>query len=257
MAIREVLTDNRTISPLVPASTANAVGDLAWYDAAANTAKKASVRADTGSKVGNQADFAPLFLGVFADARLAGETTSQRRVVVADGVFDCDCPSRAWKIGEFVGIDRSATPLNLDQQVDVVTQPHLAIGVCVADTNGVAGTKVRARLTGKIAAAVNAIDPPFFGGQLAGSAALADADATLTAASAAIQTGVPTAARKVILPAVAASKGLVFLVVNNSAGANALNVRLPDDSATLQAVAQNKRALFLCDGTTWFALPGA
>ena len=257
MAIKPALVDNLTVTPLVPASTALAAGTLGWYDTANNLFKAASARSDLGSLAANQADFAPLFLGVLLDQRLAAEATSDRRLVATDGIFDCDCASASFKLGDLVGVDRASTPLNYDAQVVAVTQPHLAIGVVVKDTGGASMTSVRCRLTSKFAAALYSQDPTLFGGQRAGSAALADADVTLTVASALIQTGVPTAARKVILPAPAVSKGLAFLIVNNSAGANALNVRDNGDATTLAAVAQNKRALAFCDGTTWFALLGA
>lgn len=54
-----------------------------------------------------------------------------------------------------------------------------------------------------------------------------------------------------------ALQGPDVLVINNSAGAFALTVRDSGDTTTIQSVAQNKRAVFLCDGTTWFGLLGA
>src|SRR5262245_1256038 len=100
MPIQEVLVaERRTLRVPFPASTANDVGDLLWWDDSANLGKKASARTDTGSKAGNQADFKPLFLGVAAEQRLATETAVTGsfptgpgdRLVVAEGVFDCPC----------------------------------------------------------------------------------------------------------------------------------------------------------------------
>lgn len=255
MAIEEKVSDNKTISVLFPASVIQTRGNLMYLDTA--TPKKASLRTDTGSAAGNMADFAPLFLGVCAENRLAADATALRGVVITDGIFDATCASRAWQYGELIGIYRDATPLNADQQVALATHPAQAIGICVQDTGGVAKTTVRCRLVSKLAAQLAAIYPGFGAGQLVGSTAMADADTTLTVASTPIQTGIPTAARKVILPAPTLSKGLMFWVVNNSAGAFALNVRDSGDTTTIQSIPQAKRGVFFCDGTTWFGLLGA
>lgn len=259
MALTERLDQNaHVLAPYFPASLAVDRGDLMWYDSATNLAKKASQRTDTGSAAGNQSDFAQFFLGFSNDARLVGETTSQRRTVTTRGIADVTCSSRAWKLGELVGVARdSGNSVNYNQQVDVVTTDDAAIGVCILDTNGVASTTVRALFIGKITEALLG-DPGFFEAQPASTAAVfPDADTTLTAASSMIQAGVPTAARKCILPAPSVSKGLVFIVVNNSGGAFNINVRDNADTTTIQGVAQNKRAIFFCDGTTWYGLLGA
>ena len=228
-----------------------------WYDSAANLAKVASQRTDTGSLIANQADFAGLFLGVSSDQRLAVETVSQRRLVTTDGVFLCDCPSSTFTIGDLVGIDRTATPLNNPQQVVKVTNPALAIGVVVKD-EAVATTQVKVRLTSRWCFDAGYIRNRGIGGSQ-GTATLAatDADTTLTAGSNPNVTMIPTAARKLILPNPIYCAGLMFFVNNNSAGAFAINLRDNTDATTLQAIPQNKRAIAWCDGTTWFALLGA
>lgn len=256
MAIAEIVSDNKTISVLFPASVLQTRGNLMYLDTA--TPKKASLRSDTGSAAGNMADFAPLFLGVCNEDRLAADATTLRGTIITDGIFDCDCASRAWQYGELVGIYRDATPLNANQQVALAAHPGQSIGICVQDTGGVAKTKVRCRLVSRLASQLAAMFGGYGSNQFAGTAGtLADSANTLTVASAVVQVGVPTAARSVILPAPALSKGLMFLIVNNSAGANALNIRDSGDTTTIQAVAQNKRCLVVCDGTTWFALYGA
>lgn len=258
MALNPVLADNRNISVLFPASLAVATNDLLFYDAATNTAKPASSRSDQGSLIANQADFAPLFLGVSADSRLAIETTSQRRLVDLVQQADVSCSSQTWKYGDLVAIDRdSGNSVNYNQQVAKVTNPALAIGMCIKDEPS-AVTKVRVKFESRWCSQLALIRNRGIGGfQGTGSTALTDADTTLTPASNPILTGIPTAARKVILPPPALCTGFVFYVVNNSAGAYALNVRDNGDSATIQSVAQNKRGIFLCDGTTWFGVLGA
>ncbi len=250
--------DNKTISVLFPASVAQDRGNLMYLDS--YTPKKAALRTDIGSEAGNQADFAPLFLGVCGETRLAADGTTLRGVVHTDVIVDADCSSRAWTFGELVGVARDSTnSVNYNQQVALATHPAQAIGICVQDTAGVAKTKVRCRLTSKRAWSLADLTPGFGASQLAGTAGTlaAGADTTLTVASAVIQVGIPTADRKVILPAPAISKGLMFVIVNNSAGDFDLNVRDSGDTTTIQSVVQNKRAIFLCDGTTWFGLLGA
>lgn len=170
MPIQEVLTaDRRTLRVPFPASTAVSIGDLLWWDNSAKVAKPANSRTDTGSKAGNQADFAPLFLGVAADQRLAGETavtgsTSPTgpgdRLVVPDGVFDAACASATWEYGDLVGVDRDSSPLNTNQQLVKVSNPNLAIGQ-VIKREPAAVTKVRVYLNaykyGWFAQAVNSL----------------------------------------------------------------------------------------------------
>lgn len=152
--IREVLPDRLSLRAPYPASTAVACNDLLWWDNTAKLAKPAALRADTGSKAGNQLDFAPLFLGVSVDQRLAAETSVTGayatgpgdRTVRTEGVFDCDCLSGTWEFGDLIGIDRDATPLNTNQQVAKVTDPRAAVGVVLKrEPNAV--TKVRCFLS--------------------------------------------------------------------------------------------------------------
>lgn len=146
----EVLSDAKDITPFFPAATAVVAGDLMYYDAATNLAKKASMQADAGSLAANQAAFAPLFLGVSRDNRLVGETVSQRRTVHTNGVYRMPTSSRIWKIGELVGVGRDATPLNTNQQVEVTAVLASSIGVCIQDSNGVAVTSVLVQLVSNV-----------------------------------------------------------------------------------------------------------
>lgn len=258
MAITPVLADNRNISVLFPASLAVAAGDLLFYDSATNTAKPASSRTDLSALIANQADFAPLLLGVAAETRLVIEATSQRRLVEVVQQGDADCSSQTWKYGDLVAIDRDSTnSVNYNQRVAKVTNPALAIGMCIKDEPS-ATTKVRVKFESRWCSQLALIRNRGIGGfQGTGSTAMSDADTTLTAASTPIQTGIPTAARKVILPSPALCAGFMFFVVNNSGGSFALNVRDSGDTTTIQSIAQNKRGIFLCDGTTWFGVLGA
>lgn len=146
----EVLSDAKDVTPFFPASTAITAGDLMYYDAATNLAKKASQQADATSLALNQAAFAPLFIGVSRDNRLVGETVSQRRTVKTNGIYRMACSSRVWKIGELVGVGRDATPLNTNQQVEVTTVLTSSIGVCIQDSAGVAATTVLCQLISNV-----------------------------------------------------------------------------------------------------------
>lgn len=143
MAIKNVISDHRTISYPFPASTAVAVHDLLYNNAGA--AAKASAQADQLSEAANQALFASLFLGVSADQRLSTETDTPDRVVIVDGIFDVTCPSTTWAVGDLVGASENSGGDGLEnQQAEKVTDPALAIGYCVKP--GTSVTTVRCRL---------------------------------------------------------------------------------------------------------------
>ncbi|VTS03312.1 hypothetical protein [Tuwongella immobilis] len=247
--IRHVLTDHRTIGIPFPASTLVAIGDLMWFNA--GSAEKASNRVDRGSLIANQADFRQVFLGVAADQRLISENTVSDRVIVVDGIFDADCATTSWEVGDLVGIDRNAsTPANSDQQVAKVTNPNLAIGTCIKKASN--ATKVRARLVSSLA-----FSPHFRPDSGFGPTAASDSDTTLTAASLPVVTMTPTAARKVILPLPAVCKGRMFFVFNLAPATHAINLRDTADSATVLSIPATKSAIAVCDGTTWRAILSA
>ena len=155
--IREATeAQRRTLRVPFPASVGVSVGDLCYWDNSAKFAKPATSRADTGSKSGNQLDFAPLFMGVAADQRLATETSvttvassptgPSDRLLVPEGIFDCDCASATFEFGDLVGVVRDATPLNTSQQVVGVTGSLQAVGF-VVKREPTAVTKVRCFLS--------------------------------------------------------------------------------------------------------------
>ena len=261
MAIREVLSDNRTTVQPFPASLAVAVGDLCFWDSVALVAKPASSRADKGSLVLNQRDFQGIFLGVSLDQRLPTETSTgndSRRALALDGIFDCDCTSTTWEIGDLVAIDRNAsTSINYNQQVAKVSNPGLAIGN-VIKREPTATTKVRARLTSSLLFA-DWTSALLIGGQGRGATVLSDASQSITAATNPFISMVPTAARNVTLPDEATSVGLVFYFTNNSAGAFTVTFLASNAGAVKGngACPQNKTALLWCDGTNWNGLISA
>jgi hypothetical protein len=198
------------------------------------------------------------------DVRLSTETSTgndSRRMVVLDGIFDCDCASSTFEVDDLVGIDRSGTPLNLDQQVIKVTNPILAIGI-VIKREPVAVTKVRCRLTASKLFHDRLRRPLGLGGaQGVGSTLLADGAGAVTIGMGPILTMVPTAARNQTLPneAIAGAAGAVFYFTNNSAGANSVTFQSSAAGAIKGngVVPQNKTAIFWCDGTNWTGLVSA
>lgn len=241
-------------------------GDLLYWNAGSSVVSPLSAKTGLGAAVLDQADVSSLFAGVALQGRIAAQTGSGYPAnpaaginVAVDCVYEADCASATFEIGDLVGpvsTGAAAAAAISDQSVVAVARKNLAIGFVVA-RYATATTKVRVQLYGKAHVDGNPNVGNAIGArQNSASASLADSNATLTVASAPIQVGVPTAARDVTLPAVAYSAGLQFYIVNNSAGANTLTVKNAGGS-TIVSVAQNKRAVVICDGATWFGLLGA
>ncbi len=233
------------------ASLAMAPGDLMYYDAATDTVKPFSAKTTLASEVLDQAAIAQLFVGVSNTQRRSDDTgvaTAPR--IISDEIWEFPCVSGTFEAGDLVGPSWNGGAALADQVVAKVSLPFLAIGV-VQKPYTAATTKVKVRLTSRFVIPGNKAREGFGCFQGTGSAAGADADTTLTVASAPIQIIVPTAARNYTLPAAAQSAGLQFVFVNNSAGAFAVTVK-DAAAATIATVAQNKRAVVWCDGTNWY-----
>jgi hypothetical protein len=233
-----------------PASLAESIGDLLYYDAATGTVKPFSAKTTLASEVLDQIDAAAKFVGVSNSARIATQTdtTGQMRVIT-DRVFEFPCPSQTFDVGDYVGPTWNGGAALVDQFVTKVARRSLSIGR-VVKKYGSATTLVKCRLLGRISQPHPTI-PGIGGQQGTDSAVFPDADTALTVGSAPIQVGVPTAARVATLPAEAQSAGLMFFFVNNSAGAFSITVKNAA-AATIATIAQNKRGIVWCDGTTWF-----
>jgi len=116
--------DTNPVVSAVDSATVIEIGDLLWLDT--NDAKPASSQADQGTETGNQDLLADNFLGVAMQRSAAGDTTPIR--VATTGVFEFDCPSGTFELGEMVGADENAggTAL-LDQQVAAVASSQYAV----------------------------------------------------------------------------------------------------------------------------------
>lgn len=253
---------NTTVLP-VPGSTTISIGDLLYWTG--TYAQPLSAYTGNGNAVVDQASIAAAFVGAAQQGRIAAQTTAggypdypiNGIVIGTDLVYEASCASATFECGDLVGVVSDGTAAAgavSDQSVVGVANENLAIGYVIQKYSS-ATTTVRVRLLGKNSTGfANPNQRPLGGLQATGPGTLnAGSATTLTAASAAIQVGIPTAAQDVTLPAVAISKGLQFFIINNSAGAYTYTVKNAGGS-TIVSVAQNKRALVVCDGAAWYGI---
>ena len=117
--------DTNPVIAAVESATVIEIGDLLYQDD--DSAKPAALLANQGSQSANQEKLADLFLGVAMQRSRAGETAPIR--VATTGVFEFDCPSGTFELGDLVGADKNAANTGLlSQQTAKVTLPKEAIG---------------------------------------------------------------------------------------------------------------------------------
>ena len=117
--------DTNPVVAAVDADTVIEIGDLVWQDT--DDAKPASAFANRGSETANQEALADVFLGVAMQRSRSGETASVR--VATTGVFELDCPSGTFELGNLVSPDNNAANnALLNQQVAKVAESKYAIG---------------------------------------------------------------------------------------------------------------------------------
>ena len=117
--------DTNPVVAAVDAATVIEIGDLLWQDT--DDAKPAASLTDQGTEAANQEALADAFLGVAMQRSRSGETAPVR--VAATGVFEFDCPSGTFELGDMVGSDENtAGNALLNQQVAKVNESRYAIG---------------------------------------------------------------------------------------------------------------------------------
>lgn len=117
--------DTSPVVAAVDSATVIEIGDILYQDV--DDAKPASSQADQGSETANQELLADSFLGVAMQRSRAGDTDPIR--VATTGVFEFDCPSGTFELGELAGVDENAGgDALLDQQVATVSASRYAIG---------------------------------------------------------------------------------------------------------------------------------
>lgn len=255
------LTQDWLFNVTAGVADAISVGDLV-YDAGSDVARPADKLTSLTTEALDQAQFAQKFVGVSQEKILAAETnTTKRYTVRVDGVMDFNCASNTFNKGDLIGVYSDGSTLD-PQKVDKVTHPALAIGV-VVKYYGSATTRVRARIVSRktwdLSSDWAAVPKLFDGQKVATTNALSDGNQTLTVASALFQSMVPTAARSVTLPDETRSKGLAFVIWNNSGGANTITMKKSGgtDVDGTAGIPQGKIGVALCDGTTWYGIVSA
>ena len=117
--------DTNPVVASVDSATVIEIGDLVYQDS--DDAKPASSQADQGSETANQELFADKFLGVAMQRSRSGDTLPIR--VATTGVFEFDCPSGTFELGDLVGADENgAGNALLNQQVATVAASKYAVG---------------------------------------------------------------------------------------------------------------------------------
>jgi hypothetical protein len=117
--------DTNPVVAAVDAATVIEIGDLVQQDV--DDAKPASSLTNHGTEAANQEAFVDTFLGVAMQRSRSGETAPIR--VATTGVFEFDCPSGVFELGDLIGADKNAANDGLsNQQVVKVGQSRCAIG---------------------------------------------------------------------------------------------------------------------------------
>ena len=117
--------DTNPVVAAVDADTVIEIGDLLWQDA--DDAKPASMLTNHGTKTANQEALAHAFLGVAMQRSRSGETAPLR--VATTGVFEFDCASGTFELGDMLGAEaNTAGDALLNQQVAKVAASRYAIG---------------------------------------------------------------------------------------------------------------------------------
>ena len=136
--------DTNPVVAAVDAATEIAAGDLVYQDV--DDAKPASAQADQETLVANQTLFAQKFLGVAMQTHLAG-TAGEIRVATT-GVFELDCASASFELGDLVGpVENAAGNALVNQQVAKVTSANYALGRIVRRANAATSVLVDIRST--------------------------------------------------------------------------------------------------------------
>ena len=130
--------DTNPVVASVDSATVIEIGDLVMQDT--DDAKPASVFPWTTNLATTQDAFDDKFLGVAMQRSRAGDTAPIR--VATTGVFEFDCPSGTFELGDLMGVNVNAGGNGLtNQQVAKVTLSKYAVGR-VAKRQFSAGTSV-------------------------------------------------------------------------------------------------------------------
>jgi hypothetical protein len=119
--------DTNPVMAPVAAEAVIEIGDLVMQVSGA--ALPAAALEDQGTEAANQETFHDDFLGVAMQHSPAGSTDPVR--VATSGVFEMDCASGTFDVGDLVGADENSGGTALENQVVAkVSTPNLAVGRC-------------------------------------------------------------------------------------------------------------------------------
>ena len=124
--------DTNPVMLPVAADTVIEIGDLVYQESGA--AKPASAAEDQGTEAANQEAFHDAFVGVAMQHSPDGSTDPVR--IAASGVFEMDCASGTFELGDLLAADEdSGGTALLNQSVVKVVTPNLAVGRCAKRVN--------------------------------------------------------------------------------------------------------------------------
>ena len=117
--------DNNPVMAAVDSETVIEIGDLVYQDT--DDAKPASTLSNEQGGESAKKRFADAFLGVAIQRSRSGDTDPIR--VATTGVFELDCPSGTFELGDLVGAGENSVGMALlNQQVAKVSAAKYAIG---------------------------------------------------------------------------------------------------------------------------------
>lgn len=148
------------LGPTLPAMSAITAGSV--YPAASMP--------DQLTSPANQAAFAKSFVGVSHERHLSTDlsstspTNENTHDIIPVAVCDVSCASQAWKAGDLVGPVEQLNGTQLESQtITKVTDPAVAIGVCLQDTAGVSVTTIRVVFYSRVFSSPSGESPIRFG----------------------------------------------------------------------------------------------
>ncbi|MCG8448909.1 MAG: DUF2190 family protein [Pirellulales bacterium] len=128
---------NPVVLPVLTGFVVN-IGDLLYLDG--NNVKPAANQPNQGTVDANQELFHDNFVGVAMQASTGDQSENVR--IATSGVFEYDCASATFEVGDLLGSADDGSGTALEGQIVVaVATPNLAVGRCVKQVSP-AGTKV-------------------------------------------------------------------------------------------------------------------
>lgn len=138
--------DTNPVELSVDSSTVIKIGDLVYLDT--DDAKPAGSQSDQGTESTNQELFHDGFAGVAMQCSADGSTDSIR--VATSGVFDFDCVSSTFEVGDLIGVDENSGGTALENQtITSVSAANRAIGRCAKRVSP-AGTRMLVELVSTV-----------------------------------------------------------------------------------------------------------